>query len=44
VLRPGDEWELPDGSTHTTPAVGDRELVYAVVVPGVDVDGLDIPS
>lgn len=44
VLRPGDTLEKPDQSRHSTPAVGDVELIYAVVVPYIEVDGLESPS
>jgi hypothetical protein len=40
IYRAGDICTKEDGTAHTTPAIGDQELIYAVVVPNVDIEGI----
>jgi anti-sigma factor RsiW len=43
IYRPGDVCEQADGSRHTTPALGSHELIYAVVVRDVEIEGFVPP-
>lgn len=43
IYRAGQFCEKADGTRHTTPAIGDQELIYAVVVPDVEVDDIPLP-
>ena len=43
IYRAGELCEMPDGSSHATKSVGEDELIYAVVVPDVEIDGIPLP-